>query len=395
LHHKDWIPVWQWATGPLGHNRSCSVDNEIFFPHRHTSNGTFITPNGIAFNASMWGPSQPNNLMEAELCIFCCRNNCNDRACRKVASSLCLFEDKHPLLELRGFCSKSLLDRFYYPASHDGQFYWIGTRGTIIAYNQTTFQWIMRLYGNPNVIATAEESFQSLLLGRSTWTVSNDRGCSSTKDFTVNISFSSCLPNEYACDDGLCIDLKDRCDGFASCSDGSDEIHCQTVKLAALYNKLIPPPNITVKVLFHIRSVLDIEVREGKVHMTIQLNLKWYDPRLSFYNLKEKASLNILSEEEYEALWRPLVIYRNIEPTLSHLIEEPVITLRQKGNSTLSGNELAERATIFAGNDTSLQWSEISRYLVLSKYILKHDSQLEIACAQNMVHSDTKSVSQL
>jgi len=365
MHHKDWLPVWRWAIGPLGFNSTCTR-NSIIFPHRHTSNTSFISPDGIAFNASMWGPGEPNNLMEAELCIFCCGKNCYDIACSKVASSLCLYNVKPPLLELRGLCSKSLLDRYYYPSSHDREFYWIGTRGTIIAYSQTTFEWIIRIYGNPNILATAQNSFHSLLLGKSTWTVFNDQGCSSAKDFYVNISFSSCPPSGYACDDGLCIDLKYRCDGFDNCLDRSDEFDCHTVKLPVRYNKLVPPPNITVSISLRLLSVNDIKVQEGNVHMAFQLKLKWYDARLSFYNLKEKDTSNILSEKEYEALWRPMVIYRNIEPTLSQEVEKPVITIHQNGNSTLSGSELADRATIFAGNLTYLLWSDISRYLIYS-----------------------------
>jgi hypothetical protein len=329
----------------------------------------------------MWGPGEPRNLMEAELCIFCCGSNCYDIVCSKAASSLCLYNEKPPKLELRGLCSQSLLDRFYYPASHGREFYWIGTRGTIIGYNQTTFEWIVRIYGNPNIMASAQNSFQSLLLGKSTWTVFNDRGCSSTKDFNVNISLSSCTPSEYACDDGFCVGLKDRCNGFANCLDGSDELDCKTVKLAAHYNKLVPPPNITVSVSFCFLSVLDIKVQEGQVHINTQLKLKWYDARLIFYNLKEKATANILSEEEYEEMWRPRIIYSNIEPTLSQQVEKPVITLHPNGNSTLSGSELADRATIFAGNLTELHWSEISRYLLYkikkTKKILKSNGLAE------------------
>jgi hypothetical protein len=61
----------------------------------------------------------------------------------------------------------------------------------------------------------------------------------------------------------------------------------------------------------------------------------------------------------------------NIEPTPSQQVEKPVITLHQNGNSTLTSSELADRATIFAGNLTELQWSEISRYLLQNRNKIK------------------------
>jgi hypothetical protein len=311
----------------------------------------------------MWAHNQPNDIWDADVCTFCCSENCYDKTCQKGMSSLCLFDGQRPILELRGLCNESVLDHLYYPASQSGDFFWIGaTRGTVITYNQTTFQWMARLYGEPNIYAVAGVSFQSLLLGKSTWTVSNDRGCSSSKDFRVNVSLSSCKAHEFACDDGRCVGLAARCDGTATCPDGSDEVDCRIVQMTALYNRNIAAPNTTVHVLVHIRDVLDIDVRGGRVRILAQLTLNWRDLRLSFTNLKEKVAVNTLSQEEYEGVWRPFLIYANMEPTVSRLVEEPVITVCREGNKTLSGLEKADRAEIYAGHENSLQWSETSRY---------------------------------
>ena len=45
----------------------------------------------------------------------------------------------------------------------------------------------------------------------------------------VLITFSAievCPPNQFQCQNGLCIDLNLKCDGLDDCTDGSDEIDC-------------------------------------------------------------------------------------------------------------------------------------------------------------------------
>ncbi len=37
---------------------------------------------------------------------------------------------------------------------------------------------------------------------------------------------STCGPNEFSCNDGLCIDVRRRCDGYRDCQDSSDESNC-------------------------------------------------------------------------------------------------------------------------------------------------------------------------
>ena len=46
--------------------------------------------------------------------------------------------------------------------------------------------------------------------------------------FTIKIptDFGTCKVNEYRCDNGECIPLDKKCDGFSHCLDNSDEKNC-------------------------------------------------------------------------------------------------------------------------------------------------------------------------
>ena len=57
------------------------------------------------------------------------------------------------------------------------------------------------------------------------------------------MKFSFCTDDEFACDDGSCIDMSLRCDGTTHCEDKSDEEDCQMIAPDIGYNKyLVPPP---------------------------------------------------------------------------------------------------------------------------------------------------------
>jgi hypothetical protein len=356
---QAWTPVWHWAVG----HKNNSTKTEIFFSHRRLGhNASFLSPDGVPFNTSMWGVNQPNEIWDKDTCVICEAEYCNDKNCDRPMPSLCQFDYHRPPLELRGLCNQSRLDHYYYPVSLNGTFTWIGAMGyTFIYYNHSAFHWVGRIYEAPLVIATAEVSHHSVLLGRSTWKIQNDRGCSSGEDFRVNVSLNACLRNQFNCDNGHCVELEARCDGRVSCQDGSDETGCHVVLLTPSYNRNVAPPNTTVNVSVHVDDVLDIEVTGGRVRLLVQLVLSWVDPRLMYVNLKDKAALNSLSHEEYEAIWRPRLIYLNMEPTPSRLVVDPVIVVHRQGPRGWSSIERVNRAETFRGSENSLQWSETMR----------------------------------
>ena len=46
---------------------------------------------------------------------------------------------------------------------------------------------------------------------------------------------TTCSPNTFRCDNGLCVSIIDRCDTFNDCGDASDEASCNNISKNNVY----------------------------------------------------------------------------------------------------------------------------------------------------------------
>ena len=168
------------------------------------------------------------------------------------------------------------------------------------------------------------------------------------------LKMTGCNPEgEFTCNDGQCIKMEERCDQVLDCRDGSDEIGCQIIlfKNQDAYNKNIPPITkndpVNVSISITLMKVVEIEETDHSIHLQFKINLQWKDNRVKYQNLKDKTSLNALTDADIRKLWLPFVIYENIDQKESTRLGEYgngewVTSVSVVKEGTFAPNELDE-----------------------------------------------------
>ena len=95
---------------------------------------------------------------------------------------------------------------------------------------------------NENSSITSTSPWETFLLGlhQVNFKQAKEEQCFKDKEVQM-IKFTSCKKGFFTCNDGVCIDMNQRCDQTAHCEDSSDEKNCKLVLMEENYNKNIAP----------------------------------------------------------------------------------------------------------------------------------------------------------
>ena len=107
---------------------------------------------------------------------------------------------------------------------------------------------------------------------------------------------------------------------------------------------------------------------------------------MKYQNLKDKTSLNALTDDDIGQLWLPLVIYENTdqkESTRLGVEWERVtrVSLVKEGKFTRSGLDEVDEAEIFEGAENTLTMAQTYTWEFQCQYKLQHypfDTQVHL-----------------
>ena len=264
------------------------------------------------------------------------------------------------------FLARSGFDTEYMVTNDEdtGLIAYIGKKHTKIQYDQTLHQWNMSVANNPLIHGVSYSEVASLVIGKHPWVIEKDYACSS-KSQEIELALSSCNGDQFTCSDGVCIDILARCDNINDCRDKSDEANCARVKMETTYQKfIVPPPHdeasteTEVKVEMNIETIMDISEVNGHFQVQFYLNMKWFDSRLRFKNLKDEIDLNNFLPSENTEIWVPELVFENTEEKPSTITDDRSSIKVNKGGQ-FKPSDISENQNIqyFAGSDNQISMS--------------------------------------
>ena len=330
--------------------------------------------NGESVNFSLpWAPGEPDGGTSENCAVLLSSvGKIKDYPCDKPFAHACLCQrNPLPQLRLRGLCSNShIKDTLFQPVNNMSDFEKLTLLGlrTSVNFDHVEESWVLT-DKESNVTGRTYAPYKSLTLGRHNWTIGGDKGCKREGgEFTLELKMSGCRDGDFTCDDGQCVNMRQRCDQSSHCRDKSDEKNCNILHLEESYNMNIPPTKLqsegaNVTVSIDILKLVDIKEEDYSIETQFQITLTWNENRAVYHNLKHEKTLNALTRKDIMRLWLPEVIYENTDQKDTTRLGEPwewatQVVIDRKGNFTLSGFDIVDETQVFKGSENNLIMSQ-------------------------------------
>ena len=147
---------------------------------------------------------------------------------------------------------------------------------------------------------------------------------------------------------------------------------CRLLVLKDGYNKRVPPISaksaldrsivpVSVGVSIVLMEVVSIDEVDHSIQLQFEVILNWMENRATYLNLKEKAALNKMTDEDVKKLWLPLLIYTNTDQKKTTRLGDngngewrTTVTITREADFTAANEDELDETNIFAGAENGL-----------------------------------------
>ena len=99
---------------------------------------------------------------------------------------------------------------------------------------------------------------------------------------------------------------------------------------------------------------------EQILQLNFSLRMTWVDARLDFFNIKADETMNVISLEELNQIWLPVIIFHNTESGLRTINDEgSFATIRRAGLGIGSDSSISEDINIYKGSENSISLTRL------------------------------------
>ena len=104
------------------------------------------------------------------------------------------------------------------------------------------------------------------------------------------------------------------------------------------------------------------EMREIEqiLQLKFRLRMTWFDARLDFFNIKQDETMNVISIEDLNQIWLPIIIFHNTERGQRTINDdESFSTINRTGQGIGSDSSISEDIDIYKGSENSISMSRL------------------------------------
>ena len=96
------------------------------------------------------------------------------------------------------------------------------------------------------------------------------------------------------------------------------------------------------------------------LQLKFNLRMEWVDARLEFYNIKLDETMNVITTEELERIWLPIIVVDNTENDQRSVLDgKSFATIKRMNEGIGSDSTISEDIDIYKGSENTITMSRL------------------------------------